>query len=504
MKKFLRHCRLSENLIAHGNYKTPRRNLLYFFSALLFLFSFSFANAQFNFLSANNSSNHIVGNFDQPKNSFYSHTDYFGEKDDYTSNHFATITSVASGNWSDGTIWSGGIAPTSGDDVTIGAGTIVTVDVAAASGKLTIIGRLDINNNINLDVNGDFTNNGTFNAGTGTASVSFKGAGINTISGSSNSAFNDIIVNKGIDISSVLEATGAVSNTGNISIINGLFKITSGTFQFSGIAGPTIPATGGLWVNGAILNSGNFSSTFNGLLRVTAGVANFGTSSGNSLEINNGGGTLFAFLDVQGGTINVAGRLFINNRGTLMMSGGAINVNTVGLNNTTNAGFEVTATSHINPLSGGTIILQNPNSGTGGDLLITSGTGTKTIAGGTFQIGNASTPAGSVFNLSSAIPLYNLTIFDNNAAGSLTTNDLTIFNQLTLNGPLSLNGQNLVMGETAPALGGTIGANNGMIITNGTGEARKIFSSGVVVERLVPLKTEPSVDINYFQNLIFR
>ena len=216
MKKFLRHFRLSENLIAHGNLKTPRRNLLYFFSATVFLFAFSFANAQSNFLSASNSSTSIAENFQHQKNNFYPHVNYFDNRNDHTQGDFATFTSTQTGLWNNAATWGGAGIPGAGDDVTIGAGTIVTVDAAAASGKLTINGELDINNNINLDVNGDFTNNGTFNAGTGTASVSFKGAGINTISGSSSSAFNDIIVNKGIDISSVLEATGAVSNTGNL------------------------------------------------------------------------------------------------------------------------------------------------------------------------------------------------------------------------------------------------------------------------------------------------
>jgi hypothetical protein len=296
--------------------------------------------------------------------------------------------------------------------------------------------------------------------------------GSSTISGSAASAFNNIIINKGSTISSIVEANGpgAISNTGNLSIANGLFKITTGTFQFAGVTGPTIPATGGVWVNGATLNTGNFSTTFNGLLRVTSGgVANFGASAGNSLEINNGGGTLFAFLDMQGGIINVAGRLFINNRGTLMMSGGTINVNTLGtLNNSTNASFEVTATSHINALSGGTIILQNPNlNTTGGDLLITSGVGTKTITGGTFQIGNNSTPAGKTFIVNSSIPLYNFTINNTNSPSiQLTGNDLTIASTLTLNGgniDAATNSRKAIVSNSAA---GAIARTNGFVIGN--------------------------------------
>ena len=102
MKNFLRHFRLSENLLAHGNYKTPRRSPLYVFSSLVFLFAFYFLDAQRNFLSANNSSNSIAANFGQQKNGFHSYTKYFEENGGYAPNHFATITStVTGGNWDD-------------------------------------------------------------------------------------------------------------------------------------------------------------------------------------------------------------------------------------------------------------------------------------------------------------------------------------------------------------------------------------------------------------------
>ena len=391
----------------------------------------------------------------------------------------ATFTSSSNGLWSNSSTWGGGGIPNFGDDVIISPGTTVTVDINTATCQnITINGTLNFNAAINLDVNGSWINSGVFTAGSG--SVTFKRSTGNTISGSSSSAFNDIIVDKGTDVTSVMEAngTGAISNTGTLKIINGLFKMTTGTFQFN--AAPTIPFTGGLWINGATLNSGNFSTTVNGLIRITSGTANFGANSGNALEINNGGGTLYAFLDVQGGIINVSGRLFINNRGTIMMSNGTINVCTLGLNNASNAAFEVTATSHINTINGGTIVFQNPNSGAGGDLLITSGTGTKNITGGTFQMGNASTPANSTFLINSAIPLYNLTVYSNLVKASLATSDLTINNQLNLNGQLLLNNQNLILGSTAPPIAGTLGAATGMIVCNNGafgGEVRKTLSS---------------------------
>src|ERR1035437_2741164 len=175
----------------------------------------------------------------------------------------ATITSTGTGGlWSDPNTWVNGVVPTASEDVIIENGTTVTVDAGPPPPvclSLTINsgGTLTFNPTINLDVNGNWTNNGTFNASTG--SVTFKGATNNTISGSSASAFNNIIVDKGTEVTSVIEANGVgLSNTGNITITSGLFKMTNGTFQFK--SNPNSSNSAGFWVNGATLNSiGSFS-----------------------------------------------------------------------------------------------------------------------------------------------------------------------------------------------------------------------------------------------------
>ncbi len=390
----------------------------------------------------------------------------------------AICTSTGSGLWSNSSTWSCGAVPGAGDDVIIAAGTTVTIDAAAQCLNITVNGTLTSNAGINLDVNGSWTNNGAFNASTGT--VTFKGSASNTISGSSPTAFNNIIVNKGTDATSVLEAngTGAISNTGTLTITNGLFKMTTGTFQFGGVAGPIIPASGGIWVNGANFSSGNYTITNNGWIRVTSGTANFGTGSGNAVHTQNRG-----YFNVSGGVVNISGRLE-NTASTPLLpgipgngvsiSGGTITLSTVG-NNLSNVGsFDMSSSSILN-MTGGTVVFQNPSTAaTPLDLNIISG-GTKSITGGTFQIGNASSPANSTFLINSAVALHNLSIFSNSVRGSLTGNDLRINNQLTLNGQLQLNNQNLIIGSSAPAIAGTLGNGNGMVVTNGTGELRKSF-----------------------------
>ncbi len=327
----------------------------------------------------------------------------------------ASITStVAGGLWSVGTTWVGGVAPAAGDDVTILNGTTVTVDNAlpATCLNLTINGTLTFQAGINLDVNANWTNNGVFTAGSG--SVTFKGVSGNTISGISSSVFNDIIVNKGTNVTSILEANGASasSNTGNITVTNGLFKMTTGTFQFN--AAPSIPTTGGIWVNGATLNGGNFTTTNDGWIRVSSGTANFGTNSGNSVHTQNRG-----YFDISGGIVNIAGR-FENTASTPLLTGipgngvsivgGTITLSTAGNGLSNTGSFDMSSSSILN-MTGGTVVFQNASIATTPlDINIISG-GTKNITGGTFQIGNTSTPANSTFLINSPIPVSNLSIF---------------------------------------------------------------------------------------------
>jgi hypothetical protein len=475
--------------------------LLRFAIVVSLTFVWAVTNAQSNsFFSSTQSitavsSNYSAESFDQ--NNFYSSPAFTRENVNHS--NFAGCTAIT-GNWNDAGTWDCGHVPGPGDDVIIPPGVTVTITDNTGSCQ-----NISINNNgsllvkgpFNLDVNGDWTNNGTFDAGTGT--VTFKGTAgtTTTISGSSLTAFYNITIDKGNDVHSIVEAksSGTISNRAALTITNGLFKVTGGTFQFLSGTSVEIPSTAGLWVNGGTVNSvsnGNngFSVDNSGWIKISSGTLHVGTAPGNSLTTS---GTT-AKLEITGGAVNIAGGL-VNTNGTVIITGGIINISTIGHSNSTFGSFHMNHSAGLT-ISGDPVInIQHANGGTGGDITILNSTGPKTITGGAFQLG----PNGGTYKIDAAIPLYNLTILNPNVSaqlGSVITDattyayDLAIINQLTLNGQLQLNDQNLILGAGTPAVAGTLGANSGMIITKGTGEVRKI--SSVTTAYTFPVGTSAS------------
>ncbi len=152
------------------------------------------------------------------------------------------------------------------------------------------------------------------------------------------------------------------------------------------------------------------------MIRVTQGTYNIGTSSGNSLNYKTG-----SSLILEGGALNIAGRF--TGTGTTQtisfnMSGGTMNVSTVGNSSATLATFNIPAAGSSFTVSGGAIILQRPNGSTTGiDYINTAGT--QNITGGTVQFGNASTPIGSTFQIAAGSIFPSLAV--NNANSTAAT-----------------------------------------------------------------------------------
>ena len=334
----------------------------------------------------------------------------------------------ASTGWSVATTWTPNGVPTASDNVTIPNGFTVTVDAAANTCYNCTIengGSVVVASGTSyiLTVNGNLTNNGTldlYSSASIYAGLTFTGAWDATFSGTG--ATTDIYTltsNKGsgtitltsptLEVSpSVLTIKGTNSST---ALTGGFLNATlTGIVKFSGsytltntlfysAAGYTLPSTGGVWLNNSNFTVAglNGSPTMNGLLRITNGTYNIGTSNGNSMSWGTG-----SIVKIEGGAVNATGRFGVGSASYTVnysQSGGAITVATMQNASSSYYSFDLgTSVTSVYSLTGGTITIQTANTTTYKyDFRGASTSLTPPIAnysGGTIlYLGNASTPA---------------------------------------------------------------------------------------------------------------
>jgi hypothetical protein len=289
----------------------------------------------------------------------------------------------AGGDWNNPAIWSPAGIPTAADNVTIISGCVVNVNVtdavalnvtinaggtlqspttgAVITNNLTVGGNVINNGVLDFSTNGD-TSAAILTFGAGGFDVALSGNGVMT-------DVRDITVAKGA-IGTVVDVTVTNFTVRGVNTdVAGYLTLTSGTFKVSGtftltnrtflVAAYVIPATGGFWLNNPnyTIVGQNGSPTNNGLLRQTQGIFNVGTSSGNTMGAGNN-----AQFTIEGGTMNIAGRLQSTATGLVYtQTGGALNVSTVG-NGATTASFGLTSATNTFNWAGGTITLVVPNS----------------------------------------------------------------------------------------------------------------------------------------------
>lgn len=336
------------------------------------------------------------------------------------------VCAGSGGDWDDVATWADGSVPTAGDDVTIGSGCAVTVNVASAVARNVTIDAGGVlqsplagaTTTSNLTVSGNVVNNGTLdfstNGNTSGARLTF-GANANDVSLSGSGSvtnLRELAIARGSRDSVVTIAPDTLTVRGATSGAPALLVLGSGTVRFAGsyalsnplfpAAGYTIPAAAGLW-----LDNPNFtvaaqtgSPANNGLLRLTQGTYNVGTAAGNSM----GGGTGAEFR-VEGGTLNIAGRLQTTNAVQYVQSGGTVNLATVG-NTATTAAFGLTANGNSFDFAGGSIVLVQPSGNATPLDYSVSGAATflTNPALTTLQLGNASAPAAAVYRVTGATP----------------------------------------------------------------------------------------------------
>jgi hypothetical protein len=351
------------------------------------------------------------------------------------------------------TLYTGGLA----------AGKVFNNVEVNASGTKTLAGNLGVNNNITfntgtfdvstsnhaVNIGGNWENNATFVPRNGR--VTFSGSNNAAISGSATTILYEMTLDKGSDISTVLEVLSSVNitraATTSLEFTNGLLSIEPGGIVYI-TSGKTITSTSGLQLNGGVLSASGGTIANDGYFRLASGTANIGSSAGNSLQ-NRSGSKFY----VENGTMNIAGRLeFTAGTGgqEAEITGGTINLCVNG-NSAGNGAFNMVGTSNI-LISGNPLITfdRASTSATPVDLRIFAGTGTKNIIGGTFRFGIASTPASQTFRVHSEVPLHNIEVFGHNNPSALLVNEVLGSNNITIHSGGTLNANNLpitIMGD---------------------------------------------------------
>jgi hypothetical protein len=354
---------------------------------------------------------------------------------------------AAGGDWSNTATWTDGSVPTGSDNVTIGAGCAVTVDVTnAAALNLTIDngGTLQsplagaVTNN-NLTVSGNVTNNGVLdfstNGDTSGAILTF-GAGNNNVTFGGTGATTDIramTVAKGAQSTTVELMTTNFTVRGVDTDVAGYLTLTSGTFKISGTftltnrtftgATYTIPAAGGLWLNNpnyTVAPTASSTTTSNsGLFRLTQGTYNVGVTGADGF--GGGAGATFIF---EGGTFN-SPRFDPQSAVSFTMTDGTINIGGAAANTRTNfAAFELFSTTSSFNMSGGTInLIQATVAATPIDWQVRSATFVHT--GGVVNVGTAATATNFNFRFRASAP--SVVVDNTGGAKTLTATAQTLF-----------------------------------------------------------------------------
>jgi hypothetical protein len=234
-------------------------------------------------------------------------------------------------------------------------------------------------------------------------------------------------------------ASASAPGTGFLTITNGTFEVAGSNVNYLpyfATAGYTIPATGGFTVNNAnsTVTGQNSSPTLNGKLNMTAGTYNVGNSTGNAM-----GAAATAIFNMNGGTVNFAGRFNTANALTFNMTGGTINVTTVGNTSSATPGFGMTSTTASVTISGGTINLVQASTGaTQSDYSVLATT--PSISGGTLNIGTPGVTATKFsFVVNGSVPtlVVNSTMTLNMLGNTVIERGASVTNNGTITGTTS-------------------------------------------------------------------
>jgi hypothetical protein len=371
----------------------------------------------------------------------------------------ATLTSTgATTGWNLSTTWTGGgigATPNTGDVIIIATGTTVQLNTSSATlGTVTVNGTLEFQSGTArtltctsltvsstgifrtntsgtvgghlLTLSGNLTNNGTLdfytNGGSASAGITFTGSSNNSFSGTgATTDIYAITVNKGTTPAYTVDLT--VSNftvrgvntdvAGFLTLSNGTFKI-SGSFTMTNrvftSAGYTIASNTGFYLNNpnftVAAQVGNVA--WYGTVTIDDGTFNIGTTTDDNLYYY--GNPTYT---INGGALNVAGSLqpyYDPSNYTYSVdytqTGGTVTCCTVGNTVVGSVGkgfpsFWMTQSSSFT-MSGGTIVIRGQNQVWDYDFDCSAST--RSITGGTLQIGDALSGSAKRYGITGYFP----------------------------------------------------------------------------------------------------
>jgi len=424
------------------------------------------------------------------------------------------------GNWNTGSTWAGGVVPGAGDDVTIVAGDVVTLDVSPATvtsltiastatfdinaNTLNVTGAVTINGSFDdlsgggtLNLGGDFTINsgGLFNDSGNGISIDFNGSATQTISGTYNGAtieFYDFTVS----------GTGTVDNNLSSDVIVNTLNMSSGTF-LAGTATYTIGASN---LNQAVFNKtgGTFTaetstikiaSTVNVKLSIDANTSFYSIEHAPptgartlSFDETNAGSAVYTITNSLLFSPNSKGASFNNGAsiaysGTTTLSYTTGNAITIGNEwPATNSPTNVTVNSSATFTLGSNRTVSGTFTHTGGGTFDVSagtltingtfakGSGSFTLSGGALTYGSSALlryDAGQTAGAEWLGTVPNVTVQSGTVTLTAGSGTRTITNTLTVTSTLSANNNALSAG--ALTVNGTLQTDNANVtVTNGT------------------------------------
>ncbi|CAN5478573.1 hypothetical protein BH11BAC3_BH11BAC3_00270 [soil metagenome] len=415
---------------------------------------------------------------------------------------------VTSTNWFTASNWGCGTVPDATIDVIIPAvGSVPnqpTINaVGAVCRNITINGALTVAGGpFNLDIYGDWTNNGAFIPFTGT--IIFNGGSNNILNGTSGTTFNNLTVNKNATVNTLTSNTKAFAVNNTLAVTQGNLILTATDVSYA-VKNIIVPAAGILtdnvnW-NGTLLLSVTGNIDIDGIFNYTSGTPHVNMNGGGAKSVRSGTNpaSAFGYLTLSTGSYTASGQLTVNSNfwamfntggsfttgnnivtanAGILIAGGSTNINGGTLNVTGGiyAGYSGVAgilnfstgtlnTDFINVGDGAITGNFNHSGGTAniGNLLISS-TGTYTASNspiinitGNWTNNKTFTPATSQVNfIGTAVQTVGGTIpttFNNfkiaNAAGINLTTNATVNSTLDLtNGLITTPGANVVTAAT--------------------------------------------------------